>query len=197
LAESSEEYEPTPRSGQLAARRVLALLVVIGKVHDPRQSSAWAKMHRLEMFLSTEEAAFVAKSDPSQQDKIKFSWRAEAVVSLIWALNGLSEMPPFNEEADLFQIPMIVAAMREPHTFISQAQLRDDEEIHEMEMHLHHQHWRVRDVELGFNVGKTLEPGPNDPPIEELNPGIVHERRYALSWLVGHGEDWDDVPTDT
>jgi hypothetical protein len=65
-----------------------------------------------------------------------------------------------------------------------------------MESNLYHQHWRVRDAEL-VGIGKFLEPQPGDPPIEELNPGIVHERRYGLSWLVGWGEDWDNVPTDT
>ncbi len=57
-----------------------------------------------------------------------------------------------------------------------------------MEQHLYHQHWRVRDAQL---FGKPMPP--------ELDPGIVYERRYGLSWLVGWGEgdDWDEVPTDT
>jgi len=65
-----------------------------------------------------------------------------------------------------------------------------------MESGLYHQHWRVRDAEL-VGIGQFLEPRPDDPPIEDLDPSIVYERRYALSWLVGWGEDWDNVPTDT
>jgi hypothetical protein len=32
---------------------------------------------------------------------------------------------------------------------------------------------------------------------KEINPGVVYERRYGLSWVIGWGEDWDEVPTDT
>jgi hypothetical protein len=55
---------------------------------------------------------------------------------------------------------------------------------------------RVRDAQF-VGIGKYLQPQPGDPPIDELNPGIVYERRYGLSWLVGWGDDWDNVPTDT
>jgi hypothetical protein len=89
--------------------------------------------------------------------------------------------------------------LKEPAAFVDQARLRSAEEISEMENNLYHQHWRARDRELGLNVAKRLdlEPQPRDPPIEDLNHGIVLERRYGLSWLAGWGEDWDHVPTDT
>lgn len=189
--------DPKPKSAEETAQRVLALLVVLGKVYDPERSAAWMRTHNLHQFLSPAEAAFVEAAQPAEKSRIAFSWRAEAMVSLLWALKALPQMPRFDEQVDVFTIEAVQAAVKDPLAFVSKAQLRDAQEISDMESNLHHQHWRVRDRDLGFNVGKTLEPQPGDPPIEELDSGIVYERRYGLSWLVGWGEDWDDVPTDT
>lgn len=193
---SEPESEPLRRSAQEVAQRVLALLTVTGKVHDPDQAAAWMTKHGLERYLSPAETEFVEQQSPSQQSRINFSWRAEAVVSLLWALRGLPEMPPFGVPFDIFGVEMVKAAFKDPQAFLAQARLRSEEEIEVMESHLYHQHWRVRDRDLGFNVGKTLAPEPGETPIEELNSGIVQERRYGLTWLVNSAE-WDDVPLDT
>lgn len=197
MSESETTSDLTPRSAQETAQRVLALLTVIGKVHDPQRSTAWMQKHNLQHYLSPAETAFVAQESPSYESRVSFSWRAEAMVSLLWALGGLPEMPPFNEQFEVFGVEIVSKALNDPKAFVNQAKLRSAQEISDMEDHLYHQHWRVRDHELGLNVGKHLDPRPGDPPIEELNPGIVHERRYGLSWLAGWGEDWDHVPTDT
>ena len=197
MAEPEPSDDPKPKSAEQTAQRVLALLVAVGKVHDPERCVAWMKKHTLGQFLSPAEAAFVEEARPSEESRVAFSWRAEAMVSLLWALNVLPEMPQFNEQFDVFSIETVQAALKDPLAFVSKARLRNAQEISDMENGLYHQHWRVRDRDLGLNVGKTLEPHPGDPPIEELNSGIVYERRYGLSWLVGWGEDWDNVPTDT
>jgi hypothetical protein len=106
------------------------------------------KKHQLQQFLSAAEVAFVDEKTPSEESRVAFSWRAEAMVSLLWALNGLPEMPPLMMQFEVFGVEMVKSALKDPH-------------------------------------------------IEELNHGIVYERRYGLSWLVGWGEDWDNVPTDT
>jgi hypothetical protein len=197
MSESNTKSDLTPRSAQEAARRVLALLTVIGKVHDPERCVAWMRNHNLERYLSPAEIAFVEQEVLPEDLRVAFSWRAEAMVSLLWALGGLPKMPPFDEQFEVFGVQMVKAALEDPAAFVDQARLRSAEEISQMENNLYHQHWRVRDRELGLNVGKHLEPDPGDPPIEELNHGIVHERRYGLSWLAGWGEDWDHVPTHT
>lgn len=194
--EPAEPTERVPRSAEEAARRVLALLVVVGRVHDPERCVAWMKKHDLEPVLSPAELAFVRQEAPTEEARVAFSWRAEAMVSLLWALNALPEMPAFNEQFDVFEVEMVGAALKDPHAFVSAARLRSAEEIGEMEHRLYHQHWRVRDAQFG-GFAKLLEPDPDDPPIEDLHPGIVYERRYALSWLAGWGDDWDHVPTDT
>lgn len=196
MSEREAGFELTPKSAEQAARRVVALLVAVGKVHDPEGCLAWMKEHQLQQFLSPAEIAFVEEETPSEESRVAFSWRAEAMVSLLWALNGLAEMPPLNEPADLSGVEMVSSAQDDPHAFIARARLRSAAEISDMEDELYHQHWRVRDAGL-VGIGKFLEPRPGDPPIEELNHSVVYERRYGLSWLVGWGDDWDTVPTDT
>ena len=196
MSESQPTNDLTPRTSEEAAQRLLALLTVILKVHDPVRCVAWMKKQNLEHLLSPAELAFVQNETPSEESRVAFSWRAEAMVPLLWALNGLAEMPPLNEQCQVSEFEMVKAALRDPQAFLSRARLRSPEQLSDMEANLYHQHWRVRDAEQ-MSVGKFLEPRPGDPPIEELNHGIVYERRYALSWLVGWGEQWDNVPTDT
>jgi hypothetical protein len=196
MAEREISDNLKPRSAKQTAQRVLALLVAIGKVHDQEQSAAWLKKHNLQQFLSPAEAALVQAKRLSEESRLHFSWRAEAMVSLLWALQALPEMPPLDEQFNLFEVDAVRLALKDPPAFVSHARLRDPQEISDMESNLYHQHWRVRDAELGGG-GDSLEQHPGDPPIEELNPAIVYERRYGLSWLVGWGKDWDNVPTDT
>jgi hypothetical protein len=196
MAESSPSGELTPRSAGEVAQRVLALLVAIGKVHDPERSLEWMRRHSIQRFLSPAEEAFVEEKAPPEDARVAFSWRAEAMVSLLWALNALPKMPPLHEQFEIFAVEMVRTALNTPDVFVSTARLRESQEISDMEAFLYHQHWRVRDAEL-VGLGKHLKPGPDDPPIEELHPGIVYERRYGLSWVVGWGDDWDSVPTDT
>jgi hypothetical protein len=80
--------------------------------------------------------------------------------------------------------------------FLSTAVMRSYDEIGEMEHYLYHQHWRVRDRDYGFNVGIRIHSN-DQPPLDELDSGIVYERRYGMSWVAGWGDSWDDVPTDT
>ena len=188
--------EQKPKTAEETAQRVLALLAVIGKVHEPDRSIAWMEKHNIHPYLSPAESAFIQDDSPSEDSRVAFSWRAEAMVSLIWALGGVSEMPAFNDQFNVFDNELIKSALNDPPSFIANAQLRNAKEIDDMEGHLYHQHWRVRDAEL-VGIGKLLDSSPDDPPIEELNHGIVYERRYSLSWLVGWGDEWDNVPTDT
>lgn len=89
-----------------------------------------------------------------------------------------------NQEFDVYSVNGLSDIINNPDEFKNRIQLRPDSELNDMENELYDQHWRVRDAQL---FGKEMP--------SELNPSI--ERRYGLSWLVGWGDDWDDVPTDT
>jgi len=81
---------------------------------------------------------------------------------------------------------MFLAAKNDPAKFLAAAQLRLPDELDALESDLYHQHWRVRDAHLR---------GVSTP--SDLDASIVYERRRAMSWVVGWGADWDEVPTDT
>ena len=148
-------------------------------------------------FLSQSERVFLDSSSPTEQAIRDFSWRAEALVSLVWALGGIHEMPPLSEQAWVLELPFVEQAVRDPAMFRQLATKRPSNEIEAMEGFLYHQHWRVRDRQLGLNVGASMPLQDGELPIDQLIPSVVYERRYGLSWIVGWGTDWDTVPTDT
>ncbi len=183
-----EDYELIIRKPNDVAERILALLGVIGKVHQNGDSKylEWLDKHSIKNYLSRQETYFVNTDKPEHNLIVNFSWKAESLVSLFWAINLISDMPALNQEFDIYSVNGIRDIIENPEQFKSTITLRSDKELKEMEGELFDQHWRVRDAQL-FN---------KEMP-QELNPSVVYERRYGLSWLVGYGDDWDDVPTDT
>ena len=176
------------------AKRVLGLIATIGKVHFSAENQKWIEENGISQYLTPLELDFIESENPEHKDSVSFSWKAEALVPLIWSLKGLDEMPGFDEQFDAFSNSMVIKAVRDTKKFLTSAILRSKEELDQMESFLYHQHWRVRDRDLGFN---NDQPDGSDPDMDELNTGIVYERRYGMSWVSGFGESWDDVPTDT
>jgi len=188
------EEEIKIRTPKEVAQRVLGVIASVGKVYFPEKNQVWIEQNSIEQFLSPEEVKFINNPKPEDDDRVNFSWKIEALVSLLWSLEGLDEMPAFNEQFDVWGNELVLKAIRSTKEFLADAKLKDDEVLTQMESFLYHQHWRVRDRDMGFNNG---EPDEDDININELNSGIVYERRYGMSWVLGYGESWDDVPTDT
>jgi hypothetical protein len=185
---SEGEDDLVPRPPQEVAMRVLALIAVIDKAHNQtsEQLQTWVSRHRISEYFSPVEAAFYGNPAPTRQHIVNQGWRAEALVPLCWSLGLIAELPPLNVQMSWPDTGALEKAAKDPDGFISGASLLPIDVLAEAEQDLYHQHWRVRDARL------------NDKPMpEELDPGIVYERRYAASWLMGWGEDWDNVPTDT
>ena len=184
--ENSEDVQL--RSAKDVAQRCLALLAVIQHSDKPQDKFiSWVKENNIASYFSHEEKLFFETPKPTQKQLVKFSWRIEALVPLLWALGHIEKLPPLNVQAsNLRSLAGIKLANDNPKQFVATAKIRKDSEIQEAEEDLYNQHWRVRDAELNQKVMP-----------KELDPDIVFERRYALSWLVGWGESWDDVPTDT
>lgn len=188
------ESDGTIRSVKEVACRILALLGVVGLAIQRDRATPWIVKNGIDKYFSAKEAAFYSSHSHDEHQVVQFSWRGEAVVPMIWALKGLSEMPALTAQFDIFSNDLIRKALRDPVAFIQSAVLRSVDELEAMEEHLYHQHWRVRDRDYGFN---NDVPKPDDPPIDMLDTGIVTERRYGMSWICGHGATWDDVPLDT
>ena len=192
-----EHNEIQERSAREIAERILALVAVVAHAQHQEWVADWTRQFGIHHYFSDSEQSFFNETAPGKQAIIDFSWRAEALVSLVFALQGLPDMPPLSAQFCVLNSDFIEEAMKNPNSFLISASKRDSDEIHEMEGFLYHQHWRIRDRQLGFNVGAghALESG--ELPVDELNSSVVLERRYGLSWVVGFGEDWDNVPTDT
>lgn len=189
--DEEEEEGRVPRTAPQVAQRVLALIAVVWRANASEEVAqegiAWARAHGSDAFLSPLEQRFVFHAQrPAQQDIINFGWRAEAMLPMVWALGGMAALPPSHQRADLWKIPLVQQARQSPADFIANARLRSDSEVSDEENRLLDEHWHVRDAQL------RRQPVPAG-----LDAGIVVERRYALSWMVGYGRNWDEVPTDT
>ena len=183
-----EELDLKIREPREVANRILALFAVIGKVNqaDNTDFKSWFENNSIRTYLSKEETEFMDSSNIDEQTLISNSWRSEALVSLLWGAKIIEQMPSLNQEFDVFSINELSELINNPVEFQNNIDLRPDQELNKMESELFNQHWRVRDAQL-FNKEMPAE----------LNPSIVYERRYGMSWLVGWGVDWDNVPTDT
>lgn len=182
------ESEIKVRDAKVVAERAIALLAVIGLVHDTDKNriKAWVTKNHIETYLSNSERSAFEMGSLNKKQEVAFSWRSEALVSLLWALGVIERFPSLNAQYSIYENPNVAEIIRSPQKFIDSASLRSDQELEEMENNLYNQHWRVRDAQLF-----------SKPMPKELDSDIVYERRYGMSWVVGWGDDWDDVPTDT
>ena len=182
------ELELKARTSDEVAKRALALLAMVSRVHESNTEDLykWVANNKIDNYFTAREEAIFYQEELSHGEKVEYSWKAESLVSLLWSLNIIDPYPSLNSQADIYSYKNVLDAINDPLSFLSLAKLRSIKEIEDKESELYHQHWRVRDAEL-FN--KPIPP--------ELDPGIVYERRYGLSWVVGWGDGWEDVPTDT
>ncbi|WP_307611262.1 DUF4272 domain-containing protein [Variovorax boronicumulans] len=179
------------RTAEQVAQRLLALIAVVWRANASeelaQQGIAWAKKHGIDTFLSPLERRFVFHAQrPEQQDIVNFGWRAEAMIPLVWALGGMPALPPSHQRGDIWKIPLVQQARESPADLIAGARLRPDNVVGDEEIRLLNEHWHVVDAQLRGQAVRA-----------DLDAGVVMERRYALSWMIGYGESWDEVPLDT
>lgn len=188
LPHVEDEIECQARSTEEVAWRAMALLLVAVKGEGLEQDIVEQILadYRLAPHLSPEEQDFVANLDPSEHQRIQFSWRYEAAWTLLWALGYVAEL---GEPTAICDVPMAVQLMqqRPPEQFIADAKLRSQGEILDATDLIYRTHWAVVDARLK---------GQEAPA--DLIPGVVMERHHALNWLVGYlDQPWDQVSTDT
>ena len=186
----SDAFEQLPlRSAPEVARRCLILYAVVAAGHkSPREELVrWLLREALWESVSTEESAFLRSSSPSRQQMIGATWRAEALLTLLWALARIQALPPPTGQCD---VPLIRSALPpllgSTSEFISKASIRNEAEIIDVHEDTYQAHWAVRDAVI------------NDRPVpDRYNLEILQERHHALNWLIFPEQGWDDVTTDT
>lgn len=72
-------------------------------------------------------------------------------------------------------------------SFVSSAKLRSPAELLDAADLIYRYHWAVRQAKLD---------GMAEPPAA-LVPPLVEARHVALYWLIGVGDDWDNIDTST
>jgi hypothetical protein len=184
-----EETDDKRRGADEVAKRALILAAVTSCTRGEPKSKviAWLKHEKLWRETTPLERKYLLEKT-SPRRKIAFSWKLEALVPLLWALNKIESMPKFNERFDFASIEGTV--IRPPHPtrqYISSASLRRDAELSAEHENVYQAHWKVRDA---------LRRNSSVP--KRFDPEVVRERHYGFNWLIGYmNQPWDDVTTDT
>lgn len=184
------EDQHTPRTAAEIARRALVLNSVIVAAYgwDRDDLITWLKDEGLWDEATPKEKLFLSTPKPDAQQLINFSWRSEAQVALLWAIQTLPNLGSLAEEVDTVPLVDAIPGIFEPtREFIESASLREPDVIMREREKVRYAHWQVRDASL-----RKL-PVPNG-----INPGIVQERHHGFNWVIGYcGDEWDDVTADT
>lgn len=178
------------KTPQEVAKRVLVLIGVFqaatGRNKEIiitllKENKLWSEASEIEKkFLETtdEESKFIS---------MQYSWRAEAVYILLWALNRFDFQEIPKNEGNLDQISDL---LKEDDFFkkidIVNAQFRSVNEIYNKLDVVQKINWEIRDALT------NKKDSPND-----YHPSIIFEWQYALNWLTKPNEEWDYIATDT
>jgi len=184
-----KDIEDEVRAPGEIAKRALSLAAVISCAYgDSRKDViAWLKQEDLWDTVSPAEKEFLQNKSTREQDA-KFTWRIEALVPLLWAINKIEAMPDLKSECDTGPLKKAVvwppASTKE---YIASAKIRAEDELSEEYEKVYQAHWKVRDARLN-----------NKSVPKKFNPEVVYERHYGFNWVIGYmGQDWDDITTDT
>lgn len=183
-----DEVSSLRRTDAEVAKRAIALAIVAvkGETGDHTMGLGLIDQFEAKDFFTPDESAFMADPNPTEQDRVKFSWRYEAVWLLLWSLNIIEDIGPPSDIAD---VPRLVEILRELGTdgVLAKAKLRPQSEILDAADLIYRQDWAVVNADLD---GAAAPVG--------LDPDVVQERHYTLNWLIGYaGQAWDEISTDT
>lgn len=149
--------------------------------------SDWLKKENLWNELTPFEREFLENESPTKTNE-EFTWKIEALVPLLWAINKINKIPGINKQCDTE--PLKSAVIWPPNStkeYISSSELRDEEEMYNEYEKVYQAHWKVRDAKLN----KKAIP-------KKYDPEVVYERHYGFNWVIGYmGQTWDDITTDT
>jgi len=166
-------------------------LVLYGLVHtahegNGRQTLQWLEDQNLGPAISPEERRMFQLEVLTERDRINASWRVEGIEALLWALEELPDLSPPSAVCDVQRVQQVFSFfMTDSEDFVSSEQIRLEEQIYDQRESILEHHWKIRDAQIH-----------DKPALEDLNPGVIQEKHYALNWILD-GDDWDEVLTDT
>lgn len=148
----------------------------------------WLKAQGIWSDVSPCERAFLEAQSASPADEIAFSWNAECVYFLGWALGLTTALKPPTEQASTGPILDRSPAPGESIAdFLRESVLRPIVEISAAVEALHDAHASCRAAASN-----------RVPERHAYNLEVCQERHRAGNWLICYEDaDWDKVPTDT
>jgi hypothetical protein len=182
------EEETTPRSAEDMAKRAVGLCAVALRGEGLKQQEIIDLLKGKDVwaFVTPEEKKFLLKKKPNKQETINFKWRYESLWVLLWALGRLKDLGAPTSICDVQSAVRMVLDIPSDD-FILRATSRPISEILDEADLIYRYDWAVVDARI-----------KGEEPPENLHPGVVYERHYALNWLIGYmDQEWDDVTTDT
>lgn len=184
------------------------------------------KESRLWDSLSDQEKILLTKplGEWSDQQYVDVTWRVESLVIMAWSLQFIDRVPAFDEPAT-GEETMDALDIDNWREIVSNAKLRDLEEINRLRDLAEVWDWRGQmglppyddpddESAVREEAGLAVEDGllrsliEGDIPakgkpyfrlseeeFDELS-SLALERHYALNWLCGYSDNWDNVPLD-
>jgi hypothetical protein len=192
------------------------------RIQQLQKTELWDEMEESERMFMEADALEI-----SEQELIDAGWLAEAAACLLWALEYIPELPPYDKRADTELMKI---------EFNKRPTMRQLESIKKQRDLAELWHWRARTRQLQETVGpdggaqvltvdkilritseKAAESGVFLAPIGDDFPAfdkayrdlsaeeyshansIAMERHRAFNWLCGYapGNRWSQTPTDT
>src|SRR5215475_7425833 len=182
------EEEATLRSAKDMAIRAVGLCAVALRGEGLKQQEVINLLNGKDVWASAtpEEKTFLQKKKPARQEMINFKWRYESLWVLLWALGHAEDLGAPTSICDVHRAVRMVLDIPS-EDFIQRAKSRPMSEILDEADLIYRYDWAVVDARI-----------KGEEPPENLDPGVVYERHYALNWLIGYmDQEWDDVTTDT
>jgi hypothetical protein len=185
------EDEVSLRTPREVAQRVSVLATinpVAFGILSPEEAITYLEKYNLWAYTTPMERAFLA--NPTEERKKTETWKCEGIWTLMWALKKVADLGAPDQLCNLDNIPPQVYPVgpnKDPNEFIdSIEETRTKAEILDAADLYYRLDWASVDARL------------HKGPIENLHPGVVYERHYALNWLVNYmDEAWDDISCDT
>lgn len=132
-------------------------------------------------WMTSDERDFVENANASERDCVNFTWRYEAVATLLWALNAC-RLPDADEVCDVSELGRLGDEHGCEQGFTGRSIPRCGR----------HFEPTGHDVPPAM-VGARL-PSPKPRLAWSVNASVVQERLYALNWLTGFDvAEWDDI----
>jgi len=177
----------TRRTTEQVATRAMALCSVAVKGEGLEQEiiDKLIDKYKLSSAFSPSEKEFINNLNPSQHDRIQFTWRYECYWIMLWALGFVD---PLERPDKICDVRFAVSLLHENgRDGFLKGRLRPQSEILDAADLIYRYHWAVVDARIN-----------NRESPAGLDGGVVRERHYALNWLIGYqGQEWDDISTDT